>query len=74
MIHHNSYWNRSDSARIDMNIADGDKPANVPIFRGVQQWSRETGYEQRNGRFTGCTKRPNLRFIRRVERQSGRYR
>lgn len=73
-IHQNSYWSRSDSVRIDMDIANSDKPASVPVFRDVRQWSRETGYEQQNGRFAGRTKRPGLRFVRRVEQVAERYR
>ncbi len=69
----NTYWSLSDSLRIDMNIADGKQPVNVPVFRDVQTWSRETGYEQLNGRFTARTRRPSLRFVRRVERLARRY-
>ena len=73
-IRQNSYWSRSDSLRIDMNIADNGKPTTVPIFRDIRQWSRKTGYEQQSGRFIGRAGRPNIRFVRRVERLAERYR
>lgn len=70
----NAYQSVSDSVRIDMDIADPQKPAHVPVFRNVRQWSRETGYEQQNGRFTGRVGQPKLGFVQRVQRLAEQYR